>query len=73
MVGFMGDSGDIKFIAKLLILTETHDLAATGEERKACCSARHPIDMLFDLQANQATQAGYCGWYSTKVQPLLFE
>lgn len=67
---FMGDNGDIKFTAKLPILLETHELVGTEEERKACCSARHPMDMLFDLQARQAAQAGYCGGYATKVQPI---
>ena len=28
------------------------------------------IDMLFDFQARQAAQAGYCGGYQTKVQPI---
>ena len=26
--------------------------------------------MLFDFQARQAAQAGYCGGYQTKVQPI---
>jgi hypothetical protein len=69
-IAFNGDNGDIKFTQKFPILPETHEAIGTAEERKACCESRHLIDMLFDLQARQAAQAGYCGGYQTKVQPI---
>jgi len=69
-VAFYGANGDIKFTQKLPILMETHEDVGTDEEKKECCESRHFIDMLFDLQARQAAQAGYCGGYQTKVQPI---
>jgi hypothetical protein len=69
-IAFNGDNGDIKFTQKFPILPETHEAVGTPEEQKACCEGRHLIDMLFDLQARQAAQAGYCGGYQTKVQPI---
>ena len=69
-IAFSGDNGDIKFTQKLPILPETHEPVGTTEEQKTCCESRHFLDMLLDLQARQAAQAGYCGGYQTKVQPI---
>ena len=65
---FSGDNGDIKFAMRVPILAETHETLLYDVRR--CCEEVDELEMMYQVQAGQATTAGYFGGYSAKMQPI---
>ena len=70
LVAFTADNADIKFLFRVPIQQETHEVLLFDIKRHPKCGSRDPLDQALDMQAVMAAIARYFGGYTLKMQPM---